>query len=141
MKTILTRRCETTEETIALAEELARLFKPNDVVLLVGDLGSGKTFLVKQICKLWKTVDEASSPSFTIINHYDGPIPVNHLDFYRINDVRELDNLGWEEILNNGSVTFIEWPQLIERQLDRHYKIEIKFDGKYRNFNLSAAER
>jgi tRNA threonylcarbamoyladenosine biosynthesis protein TsaE len=141
MKTILTARCQTPEDTSKLAHQLAGLFRINDVVLLQGNLGAGKTFLVKEICKIWDTDDEASSPSFTIMNYYGGFQPVNHLDFYRIGDVRELDNLGWEETLDNGSVTFIEWPEIIESQLQRFYKISIEFDGEDRVIALTRTDR
>lgn len=136
MKIIKSFISESIEETIKIAAALSKIFEPSDVVLLEGDLGSGKTFLVKELCKIWQTEDEAVSPSFSIINQYRGTLPVNHLDFYRIEDVSELDNLGWEEFLNMDAVTFIEWPQLIEKQLKLYYKIEIKFNGQKRKFTL-----
>jgi tRNA threonylcarbamoyl adenosine modification protein YjeE len=103
---------------------------------LDGDLGTGKTFLVKEICKNWETEDEASSPSFAILHQYQGQIPVNHFDLYRIADMRELDNLGWEEHLNNDTVTFIEWPALVENQLKNYYKLELLFINSHRSFIL-----
>jgi len=128
------------EESIKYAGKLARFFKLCDTVLLDGNLGTGKTFLVKEICKIWKTQDEPSSPSFAILHQYNGPIPVNHFDFYRINDIRELDNLGWEEYLNNDAVTFIEWPGIIEDQLREYYKIQLEFKNNTRIYTLSQAD-
>ena len=128
------------EDSIAFAGELAQLFKLSDTILLEGNLGTGKTFLVKEICKIWGTYDEASSPSFAILQQYNGPIPVNHFDLYRINDIRELDNLGWEEHLNNGAVTFIEWPGIIEKQLKKYYKLHLEFDNSLRIFTLSRVD-
>jgi tRNA threonylcarbamoyladenosine biosynthesis protein TsaE len=107
------------------------------VILLEGNLGSGKTFLVKEICKILNTEDEASSPSFAILYQYSGPVPVNHFDLYRIKDIRELDNLGWEEHLTRGAITFIEWPEILESQLIDFYKINITNNDKYREFILS----
>ncbi|NOX89329.1 MAG: tRNA (adenosine(37)-N6)-threonylcarbamoyltransferase complex ATPase subunit type 1 TsaE [Calditrichaeota bacterium] len=124
------------EDTLKFARYLVRILKPNDIVLLEGDLGSGKTLLVKQICNLLKTKDEAASPSFAIIHQYNGPTPVNHFDFYRLHDEAELDQLGWEEMLNMGAITFIEWSQLIEKHLSEYYKVEIKFQGGDRIFVL-----
>ena len=120
MKQIKQIKINTIKDSIKFAGELAQLFQLSDTILLEGNLGTGKTFLVKEICKIWKTYDEASSPSFAILQQYNGPIPVNHFDLYRINNVRELDNLGWEEHLNNGAVTFIEWPGIIEKQLKKY---------------------
>lgn len=137
MKQIKQIRIKSIEDSIQFAGELAQLFNLSDTILLEGDLGTGKTFLVKEICKIWKTHDEPSSPSFAILHQYNGPIPVNHFDLYRIDDVRELDNLGWEEHLNNDTVTFIEWPGIIENQLKEYYKIQLEFNDQIRIFTLS----
>ena len=128
---------ESVDDTVKIAEELAPRFKPNDVILLEGNLGPGKTFLVKEICKILNTEDEASSPSFAILYQYSGPVPVNHFDLYRIKDIRELDNLGWEEHLTSGAITFIEWPEILESQLIDFYKINITINDKYREFIFS----
>ena len=127
-------------QTEAIARELAARFRPNDLILLEGDLGSGKTFLVKALCKIWQTEDEAVSPSFAIVHQYRGQIPVHHLDLYRIQDERELDHLGWEELLDAGAVTFIEWPQILEAQLSGYYKIKIEMNGATRYFHLYFIE-
>lgn len=127
---------ESEQDTINIARELSGRFSDNDVVLLEGDLGSGKTFLVKALCKIWQTTDEASSPTFAILHQYRGPRPVNHFDLYRIENVAELDNLGWEEFLEMGAVSFIEWPQMMEPQLRDYYKIKIHSDGTTRTFEL-----
>ena len=138
MKQIKQIKINTIKDSIKFAGELAQLFQISDTILLEGNLGTGKTFLVKEICKIWKTYDEASSPSFAILQQYNGPIPVNHFDLYRINNVRELDNLGWEEHLNNGAVTFIEWPGIIEKQLKKYYKLNLEFADNSRIFTLSC---
>ena len=137
MKQIKQIKINTIKDSIKFAGEMAQLFQLSDTILLEGNLGTGKTFLVKEICKIWKTYDEASSPSFAILQQYNGPIPVNHFDLYRINNVRELDNLGWEEHLNNGAVTFIEWPGIIEKQLKKYYKLHLEFADNSRLFTLS----
>ena len=113
------RRSIKPEDTQEIAKVFARQFKAGDTILLQGNLGSGKTFLVQQICNIWQTEDEPSSPTFAIIHQYQGPQPVNHLDLYRIENENELDQLGWEELLDSGAITFIEWPQMIEQLIDR----------------------
>ena len=128
-------------DTIEVARYLKKILKPNDVVLVEGNLGSGKTFLVKAFCQLVNTVDSASSPSFAIMHHYQGPQPVNHFDFYRLHNESELDQLGWEEMLNQGAITFIEWPQLIEGHLRQYYKIRIYFEDDHRVFELTEINR
>lgn len=140
MTRVETYTAETEQDTLRIAEKLAQKFKANDVILLEGDLGSGKTFLVKAMCRIWQTTDEAASPTFAILQQYRGPQPVNHFDLYRIESVYELDNLGWEEFLEVGAVTFIEWPQMLENQLERYYKIEIRIEQSKRIFSLYKKE-
>ncbi len=141
MKKLLQIKAKNEEDTKNFARELVSILKPNDVVLLKGELGSGKTFLVKQICRLLKTEDEASSPSFAIIHQYFGPVPVNHFDFYRLHHEAELDQLGWEELLTAGAITFIEWPELVEKHLSRYYKITIELEDNLRIFTLLKYEK
>ncbi len=136
MKKLLQTVARSETDTQKFASYLITILKPNDVVLLQGDLGSGKTFLVKEICRLVKTEDAASSPSFAIIHQYAGPVPINHFDFYRLQHEAELDQLGWEELLSCGAITFIEWPQIIESHLKRYYKITIELQGSERVFTL-----
>lgn len=136
MKIIKQVYSKSIDDSIHFAKELAGLFRSNDIILMQGDIGTGKTFLVKEICKIWQTADEPSSPSFVILNQYRGRIPVNHFDLYRIDNIRELDNLGWEDYLYSGAVTFIEWPSLIENQLSSYYKLELEFENHHRQFTL-----
>lgn len=136
MDLIKTYSAKTEQETLTIARELAKRFSSNDVVLLEGNLGSGKTFLVKSLCEIWQTTDPAVSPSFAILHQYRGAQPVNHFDLYRIESVYELDNLGWEEFLETGAITFIEWPQILEPQLDGYYKIKITMQSDVRIFKL-----
>ena len=136
MRQIAEYQSASEQETEQIAAEIAAMLKPNDVVLLEGDLGSGKTFFVKAVCRLWRTEQEAASPSFALIHQYTGAQPVNHVDLYRIEHELELANLGLGELLACGAVTFIEWPQLIEKHLDRYYKITIDIAGNGRIFRL-----
>ena len=119
-----------------IAKELSAIFKKGHIVLLEGTLGSGKTFLVQNICSNWHIQDDVTSPTFTIIQNYTGDYLVNHMDFYRIEKQNELDQLGWEDMLYSDAITFIEWPQRIEKYVDHYYKISITINDKVRYIEL-----
>lgn len=78
---------------------------------LVGDLGTGKTHFVQGLAAGLGIKDVVASPTFTIMNYYDGPLPLKHFDFYRLRDVEELYNIGWDEY-SVGGVTVAEWADL-----------------------------
>lgn len=99
------------EETIALGERLARRLPRKGVVLLIGELGAGKTTLAKGIVHGLGAADpeEVSSPTFTLVHEYgDGP-KVYHVDLYRIGRVAELESLGLDELLDREAVVLVEW--------------------------------
>jgi len=84
-----------------------------NIILLKGDLGSGKTTLVKSILKKLGVNDEIKSPTFSIVNEYDHPSgPIYHFDLYRIEKIDELDVIGFEEYIDNCNICFIEWPEV-----------------------------
>ena len=124
------------KETEEFGEYLSTLFKTGDIVLLEGNLGTGKTFLVQSICRIWNIKEDITSPTFAIMQHYKGDISVNHFDFYRLKNGLELENLGWEEIVYADGITFIEWPQLIKDKIQSYYLIKIEFLGQTRQFEL-----
>jgi len=97
-------------ETAALGRELGATLSAADVVLLVGDLGAGKTAFVRGLAEgLGVHRDEVSSPTFTLVQEYrGGRLPLFHVDLYRLNDPREIDDLGLDEIADDG-VLAIEW--------------------------------
>src|SRR5438067_9268930 len=100
------------EETIALGRELASRLEPPKIVILRGDLGAGKTTLVKGIAEGFHAAsqDDVTSPTFTLIHEYRGPeISVYHIDLYRIDTPRELDTLGIDDLIADNSVLLIEW--------------------------------
>ncbi len=97
-------------ETIALARDWARTLRPNDIVALVGDLGAGKTHFVKGLLQGVESAEEATSPTFTLVHEYRrGRLPVFHFDFYRLKERSEIDEIGFDEFLEEGGVTVIEW--------------------------------
>jgi tRNA threonylcarbamoyladenosine biosynthesis protein TsaE len=98
------------EETVDFAREWAGRLSPNDVVALVGDLGAGKTQFVKGLLLGLENCEEATSPTFTLVHEYrGGRLPVFHFDFYRLKERSEIDEIGFEEYLDEDGVTVIEW--------------------------------
>jgi tRNA threonylcarbamoyladenosine biosynthesis protein TsaE len=121
----------TTEEDLGkFAAAFARRLRPGDVVALSGSLGSGKTALVRAVVRALHGADQTSSPSFIFRHRYDGDPPIEHIDFFRIEDPRELAELGLEEALDGRSIAFIEWwskaPEAIP---PRRYEVEIEGAG------------
>ena len=108
--------------TERLGERLGALARPGDVFALWGELGTGKTVLVRGIARGMGLRGPVSSPTFVLVNEYDGPTPLYHIDFYRL-DPRQLASVGWEEYVGAGGVVAIEWPDrargaLPEERLD-----------------------
>jgi tRNA threonylcarbamoyladenosine biosynthesis protein TsaE len=120
------------DETLALGRYLGNLVEVGDVVALIGDLGAGKTCLVKGIAR-GLDVPESSyvrSPSFMILNMYPGRCTLHHLDLYRIHSPVELEDLGYREIFYGEGVTVIEWADKIESLLpEEHLRVRLDFQG------------
>lgn len=104
---------KTPEETLILGENLGKCLEPGDIVLLFGDLGAGKTTLTQGICKgLGLPGGEyIRSPTFTLINEYQGKIPIYHIDLYRLENPEEIEALGLEEVLFGNGVSIVEWSE------------------------------
>ena len=106
------------EETIALGRELASRLEPPKIVILRGDLGAGKTTLVKGIAEGFHAAsqDDVTSPTFTLIHEYRGPsATLYHIDLYRIDTPRELETLGLDDLIADNSVLLIEWGEKFVR--------------------------
>ncbi len=113
------------EETQALAQKLAGIVEPQDTITLEGDLGAGKTTFTQAFAKGLGITRTVNSPTFTIMKQYNGRLPLNHLDVYRLEDSDE--DLGWDEIFYGDAVTVVEWAHLIERDLpSERLAIEIR---------------
>ena len=110
------------EETFAFGEELGKNARPGQVYTLIGDLGVGKTVLTQGIAK-GLGIDEAiCSPTFTIVQEYHtGRMPFYHFDVYRIGDIEEMDEIGFDDYVYGEGLTMIEWANLIEEILPDHF--------------------
>lgn len=99
-------------ETIGLGGEIAKQLAPGDVVTLYGDLGTGKTRLIKGICQGLGVHEHVASPTFTIVNEYrvDG-LMIYHFDFYRVKSLPEILDLGFEEYVSGDGICLIEWAE------------------------------
>lgn len=109
------------EETIALGREIAPDLPPG-AVLLIGNLGAGKTTLAKGIVEGLKAgwADEVSSPTFTLIHQYGDTAPVYHIDLYRLDEFRQVENLGLDDLFASGAVVLLEWAERFPALLPRH---------------------
>ena len=111
------------EETINFAKEYAKKLKKGDIVILSGELGSGKTKFVQGILRYFNMEDEISSPTFTIVNEYiNSNVNIYHFDLYRLADIDEFYAIGGDEYLQNGICIF-EWGEMIEKHLPKYTKI------------------
>lgn len=120
------------EETLQFGEEFSERLRKGDIITFSGDLGSGKTEFIKGICQKMRVEEIVSSPTYTIINEYNGfmannqPCVIFHLDLYRIKDIAELTEIGLDEILNDrNSIKLIEWSERAGSQIDFSYDINI----------------
>ena len=126
-------RTESPEETQTLGEELGSTLKAGDVVALIGDLGSGKTCLTQGIARGVGIAqgEVVSSPSYIIINEYDGKIPIYHIDLYRLETDAEIAELGLGEYINSDGICIIEWAERMAEGLpDTCIKIHIAWEDE-----------
>lgn len=109
------------EETLKLGEQMGREAKPGTVCTLVGDLGVGKTVFTQGIARGLDIEESICSPTFTIVQVYEeGRMPFYHFDVYRIGDIEEMDEIGYEDYFYGEGLTMIEWANLIEEILPKN---------------------
>ena len=110
------------------------MLTPGDVIALAGELGSGKTTLVRGLAKgMGFPPEEVASPSFTLVNEYEGPLPLFHIDLYRIEDAKELLEIGYEEYINETGVAVIEWADRIPHAVpDESLWITLRYQSEER---------
>ncbi|MDU6115310.1 MAG: tRNA (adenosine(37)-N6)-threonylcarbamoyltransferase complex ATPase subunit type 1 TsaE [Paeniclostridium sordellii] len=112
---------ENEEQTKDIGYKLGQLLTPKSVVCLIGDLGAGKTTMTQSLAKALEVDDYITSPTFTIVNEYEGRIPLYHFDVYRIGSSDEMYDIGFDEYIDGDGVCIIEWANLIEDILPNEY--------------------
>jgi tRNA threonylcarbamoyladenosine biosynthesis protein TsaE len=122
------------EETIAFGRTLNRLLAPPKIVLLRGDLGAGKTTLIKGIASAFEAASEedVTSPTFTLVHEYRGPLAnLYHIDLYRVDTPRQLETLGLDDLIAEDSILLIEWGEKFSRFVrDRDVEITLERVGE-----------
>jgi len=101
-------------ETEKIGILIGKRANPGDIICLVGDLGTGKTHLTKGIAKGLNINEYITSPTFTIVNEYDGRLKLYHFDVYRVNDIDEITAIGFDEYIFSNGISIIEWANYIE---------------------------
>ncbi len=126
--------CNQQAELPALAQEIIHQYRDERIFIFRGDLGAGKTTLIKALCNVLEVKDATNSPSFAIVNEYNTPgaLKIYHFDFYRIKQISEVYDIGYEEYFYSNNYCFIEWPELVEEILPDDY-VEIKIEWDYKN--------
>ena len=135
------------EETFQIGKELGEQAMPGQVYTLIGDLGVGKTVFTQGVATGLGITEPVNSPTFTIVQVYeDGRLPFYHFDVYRIGDVEEMDEIGYEDMFYGDGICLIEWANLIEEILPDSYQqitivkdLEKGFD--YRRIEIETIER
>ncbi|UXU85169.1 tRNA (adenosine(37)-N6)-threonylcarbamoyltransferase complex ATPase subunit type 1 TsaE [Mammaliicoccus sciuri] len=124
------------EKTQQIAEKLAQVVTENDIILLNGDLGAGKTTFSQYFGKALGVKRNINSPTFNLIKSYKGRLPLHHMDCYRLEDSDE--DLGFDEYFNDNGVTIIEWSEFIQEYLPKErLEINIKYiDADKRVFEI-----
>jgi tRNA threonylcarbamoyladenosine biosynthesis protein TsaE len=126
----VTERTSSAAETEAVGERLAAELGAGDVVLVSGELGSGKTTLIRGAARGLGVSEPVTSPTFTIGHTYEGRLPVSHLDLYRLADLSQEDPALLDDYVRPDSVAFIEWPGVAEPWLERiTRRVEIRHAG------------
>ena len=112
--------------TERLGERLGASAKPGDVFALWGELGAGKTVLAKGLARGLGVSGPVTSPTFVLVHEYDGPLPLYHVDFFRL-DPRDVPGVGWEEYLDLDGVVVIEWPDRAAGSLPRE-RLDVRLE-------------
>lgn len=114
------------EETEKIGAELACKLSAGSIIAFTGDLGAGKTAFVRGIARGLGIAERVTSPTFTIVNEYDGgKKPLFHFDLYRLHDADELFDIGWEDYLNRGGICAVEWSERAADALENYIRVDI----------------
>ena len=116
------------DDTRALAASIAALAAPGDLVVLAGDLGTGKTAFAQGFARGLGIEEPVTSPAFILVRTYEGRLPLVHLDVYRLDTMQELVDLGIAELLDEGAVTLVEWGDAVAPALPADF-LEVRLDA------------
>ena len=122
---MLHARTDGVEATRTMARAVAGLVEPGDVLLLSGELGAGKTAFAQGFGDGLGVTEQITSPTFTLARHYDGRLPLHHIDVYRLERLSEMQDIGIPELLDSGGVLLVEWGDAIEPAIPADY-LEIR---------------
>ena len=129
---------ENEEKTREIGSKLGELLTPKSVICLIGDLGAGKTTMTQSLARALGVDDYITSPTFTIVNEYEGRMPLYHFDVYRIGSSEEMYDIGFDEYIDGDGVCIIEWANLIEDILpDECLYIEMNYKETGREMILT----
>lgn len=117
------------DDTRAVAAEIAALAAPGDLIVLAGDLGTGKTAFAQGFARGLGVEEPVTSPAFVLVRTYDGPLPLVHLDVYRLDYLQEVVDLGISEILDSDAVTLIEWGDAVLPALPPDF-LEVRIEAQ-----------
>lgn len=137
------RKITSVDELPKLAGELLKSFPERSVFLMKGQMGAGKTTLIKEMCRLLGVLDAMSSPTYSIVNEYTGAIDIiYHFDLYRLKNTEECLDIGFEEYVNSGNYCFIEWPEVAMPLLpDTFVEVNITVKGETRFIEAKLIKR
>jgi tRNA threonylcarbamoyladenosine biosynthesis protein TsaE len=139
---MFSRKVNSLEELDSVAKELLAQFPTEKVMAFYGKMGAGKTTFIQSICRELGSTDNVTSPTFALINEYlDAQMSsIFHFDFYRIKDIEEAFDLGYEDYIYSGDYCLIEWPEMIESLLPENL-LEVKIETQEDNTRLITAKK
>jgi len=135
---------DSAEETEAVGARLAAELEPGDVVLVIGEVGTGKTTLIRGACRALGVTDQVVSPTFTIGRRYRGRVPVSHLDLYRLSDLEGEEPALLDDYVDAATITFVEWPAVAQPRRGGRARLEVRLShrgGDSRTIEVASASR
>ena len=127
-------KVSTISDLIQVSKHLNGLIQKEKIILFSGEMGAGKTTLIKEFCKNLDVDDEVSSPTFSLVNEYESKVgPVYHFDLYRIQSEEELYDIGYEDYFFSGDLCLVEWPELASEIIpENHISVKIRIENDQR---------